>query len=540
MSPVAALALYPIWAVALAVGLTALRLARNKSRGLVILCFALAIWVSGLLLLVSADAARDALVSSDIAERVLPFGMLLAGAFLHAGADVAEVRDRRFVHAVYAFCLVVAITGGAFPRLLYGPGARGPGPLFYPLAITSPIGVGITKLWLFRIARRAPLPRRKRAYALLIANLAANIGGGFVVLLRVFDLAPVAVAAPFLLLSILLAAFAVIYEETGRAREVLLQALAFAGLTAAFSVFGLALFFSALPRLLPEPTFAWTAFVVFFAALPLDPLRTLAVEAIGARLFARPIAVPHLEKELETKEIEREQSEGLAELGRLASAVAHEIRNPLGVILAQTKVLEKKGADAENLTSIRGEVERAKRFLEDLLRFAKPRPLTVRELDVRSVLALAASNVRQALATPDLFRLDDPDAPPLFVEADRGALLDVATILLTNAAIAVADLPSPEVRVTAIDRGKLVEIAITDNGPGVPPAIEPRLFQLFVTGRGRDHAHPGTGIGLALATRWIQRHGGVLRHERPPEGGARFLADWPKVPDSARAKEEPG
>lgn len=530
MSSIAALALYPIWALALAVGLTALRLGRGRNRGLVTLCFALAVWVSGLILLVSADSGHDTLAPIHIAERVLPFGMLLAGAFLHAGADVAEVQDRRLVRLTYAASLLVAITGCAFPRLLYGPGARGPGPLFYPLAIASPIAVAVTKLWLFRIARAAPLPRRKRTYALLAANLTANIGGGFVILLRVFDLAPIEIASPFLLLSILLATYAVIYEEKGRAREVLLQAFTFAALTAAFSAAGLALFFRLLPRLLPEATFAWTAFVVFFAALPLDPLRSITVEAIGARLFTRPIAVPQLEKELETKEIEREQSEGLAELGRLASAVAHEIRNPLGVILAQAKVLEKKGADPEHLTVIRGEVERAKRFLEDLLRFAKPRPLTLRELDVRGVLAMSASNVRQALATADLFRLDDPDAPPLFVEADRGALLDVATILLTNAAIAVSDRVAPEVRVTAIDRGDAVEIAVTDNGPGVPPAIEPRLFQLFVTGRGRDHAHPGTGIGLALASRWIQRHGGALRHERPAEGGARFIAAWPKVP----------
>ncbi len=542
MSPNAALALYPLWAVALAVGLTALRLGRSVGRGLVILCFALGTWVSGLVLLLSADGAPEgALAVAGLAERVLPLGMLLAGAFLHAGADIAKTTDRRAVRVGYAFSLTVAALGVTFPGLLYGPGVRGPGPLFFPLAIVSTIGAIASKLWLWKLTRGAPAPQRRRGIALVIANLTATLGGGGAIAVRVFDIAPIEIASPFLLLSIVLATIAVVYEEKGRAREVLVQALTFAALTALFSAVGLVVFFRLLPRLVPEMTLAWTAFVIFFGALPLDPLRSIAVETIGARLFERPIAIDRLEREIETKETEREQVEGLAELGRLASAVAHEIRNPLGVILAQTKVLEKQGAEPENVAEIRAQVERAKRFLEDLLRFAKPRPLTLRELDVRGVLEMAASNVRQALGRTEraapLFDLDDPDTAargaepaPIFIEADRGALLDVATILLTNAAIAVEDLPRGAVRATVTDRGRTVEIAIADNGPGVPAEIEPRLFQLFVTGRGRDHKHPGTGIGLALAARWVQRHGGTLRHERPPEGGARFVAEWPKVP----------
>jgi signal transduction histidine kinase len=531
MTPNAALALYPLWAVALAVGLTALRLGRSVGRGLVILCFALAIWVTALILLVSADGPHPgALGSAAVAERVMPLGMLMAAAFLHAGADVAKVKDARVVRLAYAGSAVIAAIGAAFPRLYYGPGARGAGPLFYPVAAISVVGIFAARFWLVSIARRTEGPQRRRGMALVIANVTAALGGGGAVAMRVLDLAPVEAAAPFLLLSVALATYAVVLEEKGRAREVLVQALAFAVLTAFFSAIGLVVFFEVVPRLLPAMGLAWLGFVIFFAALPLDPLRAIAVETIGARLFERPIAIGRLEREIETKETEREQAEGLAELGRLASAVAHEIRNPLGVILAQAKVLEKQGAGPESVAEIRGQVDRAKRFLEDLLRFAKPRPLALREVEVRGVLGMAASNVRQALGlgAADPIRVDEGEA--LFVEADRGAVLDVATILLTNAAIAAEAREGGEVRAAARDRGKSVEIEITDNGPGVPAEIEPRLFQLFVTGRGRDHKHPGTGIGLALAARWVQRHGGTIRHERPAEGGARFVVAWPKVP----------
>lgn len=528
MSPTAALALYPLWAVALAVGLTALRLRRTAGRGLVILCFALAIWVTNLVLLVSADGPF-ALASTALAERVLPLGMLLAAAFLHAGADVAGLADRRAVHLAYAGSIAVALLGAAFPRLLYGPGVRGPGPLFYPLAIVSILGIVASKLHLFALARRMQGPQRKRGLAIVAGSITSALGGGGAVALRVLDLAPVELAAPFLLASILLATYAVVFEERGRHREVLVQSLVFAGFTALFSAFGLLVFFRSLPRLAPSGTAVWIAFVIFFAALPLDPLRTLVVETIGGWLFARPIAIGPLTREIEAKETEREQAEGLAELGRLASAVAHEIRNPLGVILAQVKVLEKRGDSPENLAEIRSQVDRARRFLDDLLRFAKPRPLALRELDLRGVVAMAASNVRQALALPGEGPIRVDEGPPIFVEADRGAVLDAATALLHNAAIAVGDRPSGEVLVTFTERDRAVDIVITDNGPGVPKEIEPRLFQLFVTGRGRDDAHPGTGIGLALATRWVERHGGRLRHERPPQGGARFVIEWPRT-----------
>ena len=83
-------------------------------------------------------------------------------------------------------------------------------------------------------------------------------------------------------------------------------------------------------------------------------------------------------------------------------------------------------------------------------------------------------------------------------------------------------------RITANDVAAGVEVCVEDDGPGVPREIESSLFQPFVTGRGRDAKHPGTGLGLAIAARWVERHGGAIRHERPAEGGARFVVTWPR------------
>jgi signal transduction histidine kinase len=272
----------------------------------------------------------------------------------------------------------------------------------------------------------------------------------------------------------------------------------------------------------------WTVIVVFFAALPLDPARLLVVENAGRRLFADPIGVRDLADRVERTEIRADQAERLAEIGRLAGAVAHEIRNPLGVIAAQAKLLERQGARAETVAALRAQIDRARRFLDDLLRYSKPRPLEMSEIEVLPALTLAATSVRQVLGDEaPLIDVAVEGGRSLFVEADRGAFNDVATVLAHNAAIALEGRPVARVRITAAEAGGAIEVRVEDDGPGVPPEIEATLFQPFVTGRGRDAKHPGTGLGLAIAARWVERHGGTIRHERPAGGGARFVARWP-------------
>lgn len=523
MRPLVALAYYPLWAVVVTVAVTALRLGRNVGRGLVALCFFLAFWVTGLILLETESTLR-------LAEHVLPSGMILAAGLAHAYADVAGA-SRRPVAVAYAVSAAVALLGAVSPRLLYGPAARSPGPLFFPLAVVMGVAAIAIGVHLARAALAARGLQQRRLAALFFGSVLATLGGGFVVVLRVTGLGDVLVAAPLLLAAILLVAYAVLSSELGRSRRVVMQGLAYAALTALLSTFGLIALFKLLPSLSPGggASLPWLAFVVFLAALPLDPMRLLVVEHLGRRLFDRPIGVRDLADEVERVEARADQAERLAELGRLASAVAHEIRNPLGVIAAQAKLLERQGARPETVASLRAQVDRARRFLDDLLRYSRPRPLEVSEVDVLATLRLAATHVRQIVGegAPPI-EIAPGAGGPLFIEADRGAFLDAATALLQNAAIALDGSAAGRIRVTvARAEGGFVVVRVEDNGPGVPEEIEATLFQPFVTGRGRDAKHPGTGLGLAVAARWLERHGGALRYERAPGGGARFEARWP-------------
>jgi signal transduction histidine kinase len=397
-------------------------------------------------------------------------------------------------------------------------------------------GTGLVALHLLRLVLAAQGTReRRRQLALLGANLSGAAGGGGAITLHVTGLAPVGIAAPFLLASILATAYAVWSSDDFRERDLLLQGFALTGVAAILSGVATFALLHFLPGLVPGGAVfsAWGALIILLALFPLEPWRQLLADRLLALAFPRPIAVRELARAVEREELRADHAERLAEVGQLASAVAHEIRNPLGVILAEVKLLEQSGAEPESLAAVRAQVQRAGHFVEDLLRYARPRPLEPAELEVLKVAREAARNAQRALASaPAALDLPVSSGSGPLLEADPRALGDVVQNLVANALIATRDRPDARVQVRVEEEAEHVRIVVEDNGPGVPPEVLPRLFQAFVTGRGRDALHPGTGLGLAISARLAQRHGATLTHERPERGGARFVTRWPKHPQA--------
>ncbi|NUP11841.1 MAG: HAMP domain-containing histidine kinase [Polyangiaceae bacterium] len=533
MSPLAAAAFHPAWALAFAVGLVALRLGRARGVGLALLCFTQGLWITGLLLFTTES-------TTAIAERVLPAGILEAAGFVHAATNLEGIERPRLVASSWIVAGAIALVGAIFPRLLYGPGARGAGPLFVPLAIVATLVTIAMLLWLVRGAMREEGARRKRLAALALGAVLGSLGGGGTVALFVTGVAPAWIAAPFMFVSIALAAFALLDREEGRARRLVRTGLFYAFLTAVFTSVGLTLYSMALAHLVPDAStplalFGWGVLVTFFATLPLDPLRQLVVEGVGRKLVRDPIGVRDLADAVEASEARAEHSARLAELGTVVSAVAHEIRNPLGVLLAQAKLLEKGGAPPERVAAIRAQVDRARRFVDDLLRYGKPRAIDPKRTKILSLVERAVNDARAAFGegAPEVAVKGDAGTT---ADVDAAALGDVVTVLVTNAFAALsdagaapnADWSEAPVVVSVDRRPHDVTITVEDRGPGVPPEIEARLFEPFVTGRGRDSKHPGTGLGLAIAARWVERHGGSLSYERAGHGGARFIVRLPR------------
>ncbi|MDC0711418.1 HAMP domain-containing sensor histidine kinase [Stigmatella sp. ncwal1] len=500
--------------VAIAVALQTLRLGRRGGAGVVLLASFLALWMMGMFLL--------ELRTGELADRVLPLGMLLAAAFVQAAKDVMGQAPRWLVPLAWSGSLAVALTGLIAPRLLYGPGASGAGPAFWPLAVVSAAATLAMNLRLVALVRGAQGRERRRRLALLGANVFGALGGGGLIGLHVLGVSLTGWGVLFLAVSLSLVAYASWAPEDLREREGLIQA---AVQSAGFALL-MALATAAASAILGVRP-VWVAALLGAAgALPVDASRQLLVEAVTRKLFARPQIVPLLVEAVEKQTSRAEHAETLAEVGRLASAVAHEIRNPLGVILAEAKLLELSGADQESVQAIRNQVSRASRFVEDLLHYSRPRPSQMSEQALEQVVAEAVSRARQAFgdAAPEV----SLDLEPLRWDVDGEALGDVVVNLVTNALIAVETIPLGRVQLTQRRVAEGVHIEVEDNGPGVPEALLPRLFEPFVTGRGRDARHPGTGLGLALCRKWVQRHGGTLTHARPATGGARFVIVLPR------------
>lgn len=213
-------------------------------------------------------------------------------------------------------------------------------------------------------------------------------------------------------------------------------------------------------------------------------------------------------------------------LSRVAAMAAHEIRNPLMVIRGTVDLMrERAGAqlsdrNREALQDVLGEVERLRGLTDDLLDLSADRPLDKAPSPLEPLLraaaeALAATHPQVAVS----FELQP--LPPLGLDERR--LRQVLANLLANAAEAGARRIT--LRAGPARGGAAVTVA--DDGPGVAAEVRERLFEPFVTGKAS-----GTGIGLALSRRILERHGGTLRLV-DGEGGCTFELWLPSAPGQA-------
>jgi signal transduction histidine kinase len=205
----------------------------------------------------------------------------------------------------------------------------------------------------------------------------------------------------------------------------------------------------------------------------------------------------------------------LAELGRMAATVAHEVRNPLAGISANAELVRESlsdPADQECVDLILGEVERLGRLVTDLLYYAREREPVLVPTDLaqlaRSSTDLCQSSAAKAGVT---LRVDGVGRARVDVELSRQALLNV----VRNAIEACR--PGGNV-VARVGDGR---IAICDSGCGVPEQVRERLFEPFVTGRTR-----GLGLGGAVAKRCQLRQSGDLILESTSENGSVFVLSW--------------
>ena len=241
-------------------------------------------------------------------------------------------------------------------------------------------------------------------------------------------------------------------------------------------------------------------------------------DALGAEI-GRLLVFTNL-TELKALEEQSALRKRLSSLGEMAAGIAHELRNPMGVISGYTRILSKKVANAEagTVEAISTEVDVMERIISDFLTFARPRELELMEINLRGLIA---SCVEKGAAGRS-------DVPPVSVNIDSGITVNADEVMLrqvfTNLLQNALDATPPEGRVTfdARLKGGNVVLRISDTGCGIDKSVADRIFNPFFTTKEK-----GTGLGLALVHRIITSHSGTIKVETGEQGTA-FTITLPK------------
>ncbi|MEY2668221.1 MAG: hypothetical protein RJA59_859 [Pseudomonadota bacterium] len=216
------------------------------------------------------------------------------------------------------------------------------------------------------------------------------------------------------------------------------------------------------------------------------------------------------------------RSEKLAGIGRLAAGVAHEINNPLAVILGYARLLQKRaeGPLRDELKIIEDEALRARDIVEGLLDLSRPLPAGRARVDLRETCDEVVGRLLESRAVgAAAVQVEGAGVAP----GIPAKLRQVLANLVRNAAEAAG--PGGRVTVRVTEEPGQIRVEVDDTGPGIDEAAAARLFEPFFTTKDR-----GTGLGLAVSRAIARAHGGDVTGETLGGGGARFTLRLPRDP----------
>jgi two-component system sensor kinase FixL len=215
------------------------------------------------------------------------------------------------------------------------------------------------------------------------------------------------------------------------------------------------------------------------------------------------------------------EQKSLAKLGEMAAVVAHEVRNPIAGIRGALQVITgRMPADQRDravLLHIITRLDALNRIVQDMLMFARPRALRNEPLSLGALMSDTASLIER---DPNMRSLEIGVTGSADVSGDREMLQVVFQNILMNAAQAMEGQGRIEVTITQLD-GRC-RVAVADRGPGMPEEVREKAFDAFFTTK-----HRGTGLGLPIARRVVEAHGGTIRVDAPAAGGTTISVELP-------------
>ena len=250
---------------------------------------------------------------------------------------------------------------------------------------------------------------------------------------------------------------------------------------------------------------------------------TTIVPCVDAR--GRPvqyIAIRHDITRRRQVEAELREQAALTRLGEMAAVVAHELKNPLAGLRGALEVIGGRmpgeSTDRRIIAEMVARIDSLNQMVQDLLVFARPAPPKRAPVSIGRIVTETVELLR---TDPEMrgVTVDVSGASPTLT-ADADLMKGVLLNLMINAAQAIARRGRIGVSIAEVD--DRCEVRVADAGPGIPPEIREKVFEPFFTTK-----HRGTGLGLSVARRTVELHGGRLSIESPPEGGTVMVVTLP-------------
>jgi len=255
-----------------------------------------------------------------------------------------------------------------------------------------------------------------------------------------------------------------------------------------------------------------------FTIMEIEALETLAPA------MAMAISRALLYQNLKRKDLQMMQSEKLAALGEMAASFVHGIRNPLGIISGSAETLKKKipePVQTEMIQFIGEESERINRMLTNFLEFAKPKPPTFREVNLKDILGRTVDLISLPARERGVEIVQEypQDKVSLFLDPEQ--IHEAIVNLELNALEAMPTGGTLRIALTQKEN-KDVIIRVSDAGVGIPAGKESKIFDPFFTTK-----EQGTGLGLTIVHTVVKNHGGTISVASNEGGGATFTISLP-------------
>ncbi|MBN1580782.1 MAG: response regulator [Anaerolineae bacterium] len=243
------------------------------------------------------------------------------------------------------------------------------------------------------------------------------------------------------------------------------------------------------------------------------------------------------ERTRELRETQRQlvQSEKLASIGQLAAGVAHEINNPIGVMLGFAQVLLKRVQDDDPmhrpLSIIEREGLRCKGIVQSLLNFSHQSNYKPARVNINDVVDASLDLVKPQANGPNIKIAKEYASNLPEVVADSNQLQQVFVNILINAHQVLSDGGEIHIKTHQVDQQ--VHVVFIDTGPGIPEENLSRVFDPFFTTK---EVGEGTGLGLYVSYGIVEQHGGLIEAESDGKNGATFTVRLPVAPSGRHQK----